>query len=81
MSKGVWVRVPSSVQYDKATMITNTTAVTAGEKCSQTIAFSITHEEQLNMWRKERDRLMSLSKEELVRMLIGEEWEVGMVRG
>ena len=44
-------------------------------------AISITREEMLELWERRHKELMALSKEELVKMIIGSKWEVGCIFG
>lgn len=56
---------------------------TAGclEKSRQTQAFSITHDGMVALWERRKEKLMKLSKEELVEMIIGKREHVGMTFG
>ena len=43
--------------------------------------FSITHDDMVALWKRRKEELMKLSKEELVEMLIGKREHVGMTFG
>ena len=42
---------------------------------------SITHDDMVALWKRRKDELMKLSKEELVEMIIGKKEYVGMIFG
>ena len=44
----------------------------------QALAFTITHDEMLALYDREREKLLKLSKEKLVEKIIGKREEVGM---
>lgn len=44
-------------------------------------ATGITHKEMIELWERRYQELMSLSKEELVRMIIGSKENVGCIFG
>ena len=50
-------------------------------KPHQTQAISITHDDLVALWERRKDKLMKLSKEELVEMIIGKKEHVGVTFG
>ena len=44
-------------------------------------SLSITHDEMVELWERRYNELMSLSKEELVKMIIGRKEDVGCTFG
>ena len=50
-------------------------------KNTEPVAFTITREQQLQMYDDEYKRLMELPKERLVEMIIGKRYEVGHMFG